>query len=240
MKLQFTLILILLVPVAGFTQMNSSWDIIAGLDYSHSFLFANKSSGLRRNIKVLNDVRQGKINWRLGGNYNMRIGSNAFFKTGLRFASVGYVYANDNLTWGSEHNGMGGHTPDPNLPHSARFSYDYWFIEIPVAFRFERANNKFSTFIEIGLSPSAYLITKVSTKLDNEEKIEYRHGEQFHQINLIHLVSTFAFGANYNYSEKVQLFAQPTLRFHLTPIIDSPIKAFLYNTGLEMGVRFKN
>ncbi|MBK7426572.1 MAG: hypothetical protein IPI60_05850 [Saprospiraceae bacterium] len=239
MKLQFTLILILLVPVAGFTQMNSSWDIIAGVDYSNSILFAQRNTGLRNVAGVMNDSQQGKLNWRLGGNYNMRVGSNAFFKTGIRLASVGYVYANDNLTWGSEHNGMGGHSPDPDLPHSARFSFDYWFIEIPVAFRFERGNDKFSTYFEAGVSPSIYILSRQIIKIDNDKTIRFSQGNQFHQFNIIHLVGTFAWGINYNISERVQLFAQPTLRFHLTPIADSPIEEYLYNVGLEMGTRWK-
>jgi hypothetical protein len=236
---QITTFLILLLPFTGFPQMNSSWDIIAGVDYSNSILFAQRNTGLRNVAGVMNDNQQGKLNWRLGGNYNMKIGSNAFFKTGIRLASVGHKQGKDDLRWGSEWDGMGGFIFDPNLPHSYRNSHDYLFVEIPVAFRFERGNDKFSTFFEAGVSPSIYILSRQITKIDNDKTIRFSHGNQFHQFNIIHLVGTFAWGVNYNISESVQLFAQPTLRFHLTPISYSPIEEYLYNIGLEMGVRWK-
>lgn len=229
MKLQFTVILVFLIQVAGFTQMNSSWDIIAGVDYSYRYLSATES-GPQSVVKVRNEIESGKLNWRLGFNFNKRITVNTFFKTGLRLASVGYVYKKEDLTWGPN---------EPEPINTVRISDDFWFIEIPLVVRFENAKNKFSPFLEIGISPSVYLSTLVSTKYDSEKTIGFRRGVQFHEINNFHLVSTFAFGANYNYSEKVQFFAQPTLRFHLTRLVKAPVNAYLYNAGLEMGVRWR-
>ena len=218
--------------------MNSSWDIIAGVDYSNRFLYASSDSGLRDRLPDLNEFNQGKINWRLGGNYNKRLSENTYLKTGLRLASVGYVYKTGDIQWGSEHNGNGGYEPDPDL-ESIRFSYDYWFMELPIAIRFEKNNNKLSPFLEVGISPSIYLASLLTKKLDTPKETVLKRENDSAPINNFQLVSTFAFGANYNYTEKLQLFAQPTFRFHLTQLFRTPIKTHLYSAGLEMGVRWR-
>jgi hypothetical protein len=239
MKHWFRLILLACISSTGFAQMNSSWDIIAGVDYSNRFLYASHSSGLQGRLPDLNKYYQGKINWRLGANYNKKISGNTYFKSGMRLASVGYVYKTDDVQWGTEHNGMGGYEPDPDL-ESVRFSYDYWFIELPIAIRFFKPNGKFSPFLEVGISPSLYLASLLTKKIDTPKEIVFRRENELVRINNLQLVGTFAFGANYNYSDKLQFFAQPTFRLHLTQLFRTPLKTYLYSAGLEMGFRWRH
>ena len=82
----------------------------------------------------------GKLNWRIGFNYNRRLTSRIFLRTGLRLASVGYKgEKNTDLRWPSEHDGNGGWVADPTLPRElANLIYDYWFVEMPIVGRFEK------------------------------------------------------------------------------------------------------
>lgn len=227
MKLCFTVLMLMCINATVFAQKNTSWDIIAGVDYSYRYLTAS-GSGPQSVVEVRNKIESGKLNWRLGFNYNKRLVNNTYLKTGLRLASVGYVYKLNDLSWGPN---------EPEPIKTVRVSDDHWFIEIPLVLRFEKSEKKFTSYWEIGLSPSVYLSTLVSRKYDNDKTILFIKGAQFHKFNTFHLVSTFAYGFNYNYSERIQYFAQPTLRLHVTQLVKAPLRAYLYNAGLEMGVR---
>ena len=122
------------------------------------------------------------------------------------------------------------------LPHSLQLSRDYWFIEIPVAARFEFSNKKFSPFIELGVSPSVYLTTRTKTVTDIGTDVTYQKGGTA-DYNNMHLVGFTSFGVNYSLNDKFQLFGQGIYRYHFTKLVDAPISEHLYNYGLEVGVR---
>lgn len=231
MKLHFTALLLFLLTVAGNSQMNSSWDIIAGVDYSYRYLTAGKNDSYQNFVDSRNNSERGKFNWRIGFNYNRRLVNNTFFKTGLRIASVGHTVIVDSLTTG---------VPDPAIPENSRIHYDNWYVEIPVVIRFEKeSNGKFSTFWELGLSPYIYLSTLEYRKFGSEKTLKFNKGGFSGQNYLFQLVGSVAFGVNYDYSENLQLFTQPCLRFHLTKLSQRLAREHLYNAGLELGVRWK-
>ena len=238
MKTRTFAVLILLIPVFGFSQINSSIDFIAGADYSYRHLNTSSEDAIIVGIMDSRNEREtAKLNWRVGFNYNKRLTSKLFVKAGLRWASLGYSkQKRTGLTWGSEFDGMGGYTPDPNLPHEIQLIHDYWFIELPIAGRFEFSAKKFTPFVEAGIAPSLYLTTRTRQKTDIGNSVEYNNGEA-HNFNTLHLVSIISFGANYALNNNFQLFGQPTFRYHFTKLADAPIGEYLFNIGIELGIR---
>ena len=180
------------------------------------------------------------MNWRLGFNYNRRLSSRIFLKTGARLASVGYKgEKKTGLRWGTEHDGNGGWAgPDPSLPHEIQLIDDYWFIEVPIAGRFEFGGKRLRPFIEAGGAPSVYLATRTKTVTDIGTDASFESGKAL-GFNQWHLVGYLSFGANYDIGERLQLFGQPVFRRHFTKLADAPIAEHLYNFGMELGVRRK-
>ena len=233
-----TLILLLSLPVLAFGQYNSSIGLIAGIEYSYRNLSAGSGNAVASLIAARRDDEEtGKLNWRAGFNYNRRLSSRLFLKTGVRLASVGYEKENKSLQWPSEHNGAGGWAgPDPNLPRELRQTRDYWFLELPVAGRYELGGKKLTPFIEAGLSPTVYLTTRTKTVTDISTEVAFQSGEVYN-FNTWHLVGQLSFGFNCDIGERLQLFGQPTVRYHLTKLADAPVGEYLYNFGIEAGVR---
>ncbi len=235
MKLSFCIFLFLWVQTLGFCQFNTTLDVLVGPEYSYRFLTGPKNSLL---ISSRNEGDSGRLNWRFGFNFNQRLNQKLVLKTGLRLAFIGYKGENKTgLKWGSEHDGMGGWTPDPTLPHEIQGNYNHWFIEVPIVGRYEFENEKFTPFIEVGLSPYYYLTTKRHIITDIYESTSFERND-FKDFKKIHLVASISCGVNYNLNETTQLFGQPIFRYHLTRLVGgSTLGEYLFNAGVEVGVR---
>ena len=115
--------------------------------------------------------------------------------------------------------------------------FNYKFLEIPLVARWEFNGNKLKPFIEFGISPTFYLNTKVIQETDiDRKKIDTANNAE--GIALFHLVGLVSCGVNYVLTENIQLFGQPIFRSHLSPLVHNVrVKEYLYNTGLEIGIR---
>ena len=218
-------------------QLKSSFDIILGVDHSSRTLSASDENPDDQSIIEVRKIEKAQFNYRFGLNYNHRVDNHIFLKTGIRLARVGYIVKeDDNLRWPSEHDGMGGWKPDPNLPHKIKFVEDHFFIEIPIAGRYEFNQQKLTPFIEAGIMPHMYLGTRVVQQLGSEKKVEHRD-EKDHNINTLNIAGNVSAGLNHNLSQNLQIFGQTIFRYHFTNTYDSPIREHLYNVGLEVGMR---
>ena len=240
MKTTHIFLLLVFTPFISFGQINQSIDIIGGLDYSYRNLTSSSDESLTSQlIESLSEDESGILSWRFGANYNKKITNKLFLKTGLRLASVGYKGLNNtDLRWGSQHDGMGGFDPSlpSNEPSEVQFTYNFWFIDIPIAVRYEVNQKKFSPFFELGVSPSIYITTRTrqETNLDTSTSSFDETRTSFNRLNLVGFASV---GFNYNLCEKLQIFAQPIFRYHLTSSREGDYGEHLFTAGLELGVR---
>lgn len=237
MKTQLIQLLFILIPTITFSQMNSSFDFIFGIENSYRSLKTSSEDPFIQGLIESRDGRESNImNWRIGFNYNKRLTTKLFLKTGIRLASVGYEdEKKTDLRWPSEI-GPNGYVFDPSLPHEIQLTHNYWFLEIPLALRFEFTNKKFSPFIESGISPSVYLTTRTTSVTDIGTDVTYQKNGTS-DFTSMHLVGMVSIGTNFTVNEKFQLFGQATYRYHLTKLADAPIEEHLYNYGIEIGVR---
>lgn len=221
------------------TQANSSIDFMVGIEYAYRHLKTSSTDNIIVGILENRDLKEsGKFNWRMGVNYNRKLISKLFLKTGLRLASIGYKgEKRTGIRWPSENNG-GIWVLDPSLPHEIQVVDNYWFLEIPVAARIEFSEKKWNPFFELGLAPSVYLTTKTKTITDIDTSINFLKNNHpgFNKVQLAGFVSM---GLNYTLNEKLQLFGQPIIRYHLTKLVNAPIKENLFNYGMEIGIRKK-
>jgi len=237
MRLKYLTIL-MLFPFLGISQINSSIDLISGVEYSYRVLYPSGGGSFGKMFIEVRKGEQSKFNYRYGLNYNRRLSDKFHLRTGIRFLQGGYKSKKiTDLRWGSENSG-GAWVQDPNLPHEIQFIYNFLFLELPIVARWERKGEKFNLFLETGLAPTLYLTTKTRqiTDLDAGE-FETMFNESLSQLQVVGLVSV---GANYNLNKSIQLFAQPILRGHLTQqVYNVGIKEHLINMGIEFGLRRK-
>lgn len=234
----YLLTLVLISPILLFAQTSSTIDIIGGIDYSFRILHYSGNDLTSQAALNTREGEKGKINFRIGANYNLKLTERFWLKTGMRLASIGYKgRKKEGLRWGSEYDPVTGTwTPDPSLPHEIQFIYNFWFIELPINGRLEFGTGKWIPFVEAGISPNVYLRTKTKQITEFGKSVNF---DRTTGINTLNLSTNISFGLNYLMNEKMILFFQPTFRYHLSSLSDSPIKEHLYNFGLESGLRFR-
>lgn len=204
-------------------QTRSSIGILGSFDYTYRFI----------DTKIYSK-ESGKLNYRLGIDYDGKISNKCWIEAGVRYASVGYKIDEKNIKWGSEYDTTTGMwIPNPDLPHKLTSYYDYLFIEIPVSLRYQLSKSKWNPYFIIGISPDIYIATKVKnvTELyttNNTEKTFY-----FKKLNFSAIVG---FGFDYAITQYYVVFAQPSLRYYFTNIQDQPNGEYLYSFGIELGV----
>lgn len=229
------LLSLILFPFLATAQSNVSLDFVVGADYTFRTLYASDNYEF---ILKVREAEVGKLNGRTGFNFSKRITNRLFLKTGVRLASVGYyIKKQDDVRWESEYS-TGEWVPDPNLPHKLSLIKDYWFVEFPLMARLEFNQRKWAPFLEGGVSPSLYVTTRTIIESDFDKNSDFEHAA-VKGFNRLQWVGVLSFGMNYNATSRIQLFAQPVLRYHLSNLVKAPVKEHLYTAGLEMGARLK-
>lgn len=238
MKANSLIILLMSIPFVGLAQMKHSVDLIGGVDYSYRHLSTSSEDATVIGIfDNRNNKESGKSNWRIGANYNLGLTEKIFLRTGLRLSSVGYKgEKRTDLRWPDETNVFGEWVPDPNLPREVQIIYDYWFIDIPIVGRFEISEQSLSPFVELGMSPSIYVTRRTQSITDLGTDTNFQKGN-VHNFNRLHLVGFASAGLNYSITDTYQLFGQAAFRYHLTKMVDAPISEYLFNYGIEFGIR---
>ena len=232
----YLLFAFLFISCVGYSQKDMSIDIIGSFDYA-GYTNNNLTFTTVNGEIDLNTGQSGIYTYRIGANFNFRIFEKIMFKTGFRYANLGDKFFRDNLRWPSEI-GSNGFEPDPSLPRYINFITKHRYIELPLIVRYEMNTKKLNPFIELGLAPHLYVNTKYVSKTNLGNDSETRDfSEMAMGFNKLQLAAVVSFGANFNVNEAIQIFAQPTLRYHINRMTDNPNSYRFYSVGIEFGMR---
>lgn len=210
---------------------------MSGIDLGYGYLASKDSNPIGSTfLNIRNKRERSNLNSRIGFNFNQKLSENYFLKTGIRIARLGYSIKvpTEDLRWPSQIN-------NPNDPGEdigdAKFYYNYLFIEVPVTIRFEGKKKRFTPYIEAGFSPMWLLQYSSVTVKDSVTNVSFCQPYNA-DFNNFQVAAILSFGFNYQYNETIQLFGQPTLRYHFTKLVEAPVSEFLYSAGLEFGFRW--
>ena len=194
----------------AFSQINTSIDIIGSYDIINEFTYK---------FDLTDGPTTSRQNYRFGANFNFRVFDQGFIKTGIRYVKqVHNVFENQFI--------------------------DEYYIEVPLLFRYEFSKRKFSLYAEVGISPHFILKSKYVQQISLDHTTTDYEGQSINGINFpylkdrrVHLGYIIGIGFNYLFSQKMQLFFQPTYRYY--PLIGDPsvIINGTKNFGVEFGVR---
>ncbi len=233
MRLFFSLILLGFCFVTS--AQRSSMDLAGGMHYSYRTLAGEDNHGL---INGRNGREHGKLSAYLGLHYTRQLTPRVRLRTGLRFSALGYRMEANNLRWGSQHDGNGGFDPTlpGDLPGDISVQTDVIFLELPLLLQHTFDTGPWTPYVEAGLLPGAYLMTRSRSEDDSRKAVTY-FDETASSVNRLHPGATLAFGTDYALSDRFDLFVEYAVRYQLTPLADAPIRERLYAGGLAVGLR---
>lgn len=224
MKKKYILVVLILLPIIGFSQFDYSFDVVVSTDRNQ----------IGDPIIIPNFETLPRYNFRIGGNFNFKVFDNTFIKTGARFTELGYKTLISGLRWPSEL-GPNGYEPDPTLPKYYETITDSRNIETPILVRYEIGKKKFSFFAETGVS-LLFGINTTQTRTSNidSQTLVVPADDQEGRFTVSIVASA---GLNYNLNQKYQLFMQPTIRVIPTKSTMLLEVRSIRSIGIEFGIR---
>lgn len=177
-----------------------------------------------------------KPNYRTGLNVNVQLNKKLWIKSGFRFASVGYKSKTQyDLVYPDEYDPVTGEPIfQPSLPREVRYTYNYWFLELPVMARYIFSPKKFVPYAELGFSGIYYLTTRTRYTTETEDLV-YRLESPVNSVYMV--TANLGIGINVYVGPRSQMFIQPNFRYHLSSTAQAPLKEHLFNVGTEVGYR---
>lgn len=253
MKSFYILTLACLLPLFVSAQKKQSLDIVVGVTSSYRTLQPpTADTDAEEWIDFRNEEESARQQFRFGVNYNRQLSQKIWIRTGLNYSRVGYegnVYTfflpptSGNQGWGDilQGNNYGdifsifSNTPQFDITKSTHV-YDHSFLEIPISIRFETSTERFTPFLEVGVSSAFHLLTK-RTYTNLQGLIVETNLDETSHLNTFHILGTAALGINYSLTDKWSLFSQLSFRHHFTPTHKEGTIEHLHNLGLEFGAR---
>lgn len=159
-------------------------------------------------------------------------------QTGLSYSNRGYQSAKTELRFPSGIDPYYGfvYEPDSSGPSEVRFLDDFHYLGLPILLNFRTGPSKWQFFSSAGIIPE-FLLKSSSRAIfyyndGSKEKESNPSTQWYERINIVGSVSV---GLEYHLSKDASLRIAPMLRFGLLPLSKTPIRAYLYNAGLQFG-----
>lgn len=190
--------------------------------------------------KLVND--DGAISYNFGVGYNFLTEKEWNWTIGLRFADFATKYSNNNLRWGTQHNGQGG--SDPTLPSGEgitgiTFKNHYYFLEMPIGIKYRLLNKKIKLFVEPTVNPTIFLTHRndIAKKYEeNPDELEIS-SDGYSSIRKFNFFGEIGMGVEAPLGERLALLIRPSARVQLfSAAKDSVSKSKFYSMGVKLGV----
>src|SRR5688572_885079 len=198
-------------------------------DYSFRTLKNNDgSSSSDFVIKARNSIETGKPGFTTGISTKVNGSKRVSGETGLYYSTMGYKIGELTLDY---------QQPDPGLPTKMRSAVNFHYISIPVKLNFTAGNGRPRFIAGAGLAANFLLKESEKFTLTYADGSERNKKESStHDYKKFNISSLTSIGFEYKLKEKIFLRAEPTLRYGLLKIIDTPVTEHLWSIGLNMGV----
>ncbi|MFM1875610.1 MAG: outer membrane protein beta-barrel domain [Bacteroidota bacterium] len=191
-----------------------------------------------------NERETAKLGMTAGISFGYRFTKSIGIETGISYSNKGYQTKKDELTFGQMIDPRYGFTYSTSnggaTPTHVRFIYNHHYIGIPVKVNFWVGGDKWKFVSSIGVV-TEFLVKSTNTAVlfmsdDSKERNTQESNDDYKLINLSPTVSA---GVEYALNPTMSLRVEPTFRFGVLQIIDTPVTAYLYSTGLQFGYYFK-
>ena len=168
---------------------------------------------------------------------------NLWWVGGVQLSTFGDKQENNELRWGSQHDGEGGY--DPTIESGSnisgvKFEHTQLFLEMPLGVRYVFLDKNVKLFFQPSLAPSLYLTTRhrqTYTYKDGEKEKSTRT-EHF-DFRTINLNMGLGFGLQIPVSEKTNILIEPQGGIQLLSTAKNGLTdSRLYSFGLRAELQF--
>lgn len=158
-------------------------------------------------------------------NFNKNIGLEA----GIQYSNRGYQSNFLDIINGQS---------EPHMPNKMKFIYNYYYLDIPLKINYSVGKKKVRFFASLGFSTNILMTANESDLFiysDHALKKTFTSNYDYSKLNLTPIGSV---GIDYKINNRMNLRVEPTFRYGVFKIIDTPITGYLYSGGLNVSYFF--
>ncbi|HRI01471.1 MAG TPA: porin family protein [Saprospiraceae bacterium] len=171
-----------------------------------------------------------KLGYSAGLNVCFRLKKSVDFETGIQYSNKGYQSKfKDAIT---QH-------PDPTNPTKEKMIYNYHYLDVPLRAIFTFGKQKIRFLTSVGLSTNFFIQETITSVAVYSARTEKKTSSTKFDYNKINISPMLSIGIDLTLNRLMNLRIEPTFRYGLLNIINAPVSAFLYSSGLNMSYNFK-
>jgi len=182
-------------------------------------------------INYRNENETVKMGYTVGLHLGYNFNEQFCFQTGIQYANRGFSTKKIDIA---------GSLIDPVVPESFKYNYNYHYLEIPTKVNFSFGTNRMRLTSSAGVS-TAFLIKQSRTYIANFKDSTTRQDiTSIDTYNRFNLFATISAGLEMHISPIMRIKVEPTFRYGLLKITDTPVSGHWYSGGLNVSylVRF--
>lgn len=232
---------LLLVSFAAFGQENKSENTTGkmkgfqiGINFSPDVCYRtlyNKSKDISgaEILKERNENELPKFGFTTGVNVSYTIKKYVGIEAGIQYSNKGYQDKILELIFPQ---------PAPDLPLKSKRIDDFHYLDIPIKANFFIGNKKVRFISSVGITTNILLKATYTSIYYYTNRIERQKHVSIHEFEKVNLSPTVSVGIDYKINNKMSLRIEPTFRYGVLQIINTPLTAYLYSGGINIGYYF--
>jgi len=210
-------------------------------DYCYRSLQNNNGSSTSSNIIDLRNKNEGpKFGYTAGLNVCYNISKLLGIEAGLQYSNKGFMNSlkNSELNFGdpiAPRNGIVYPNGGITILIPSKFIYNYIYLDIPVRAIFSFGRRRIQFLASAGLTTNILLKATQTNIFENVNGSNKREtNDQIYNFKSLNISPLISAGIDYRISNKINLRIEPTIRYGILKIIDTPVTAHLWNAGLNI------
>ena len=220
-----------------------SFAINISSDYSYRTLKNDDGSAISSIIiDSRNKYEEPKFGYTAGLNIHYALFKHLSFEAGLQYSNKGYGIKKMELTYGDMIDPRFGFvypTNSAEMVTHVKSIYTNAYLDVPVRAIFTFGNKRIHFISSIGVTTNILLESKHTNIKEYENGDKKRETYTDHNdFNKINITPTASLVINYMVSDKINISAEPTFRYGLLKITDTPVTYYLWNCGLNISIYY--
>jgi hypothetical protein len=210
-------------------------------DYCYRALQNNDGSTTSSKIiELRNKNEEAKFGYTAGLNICYNISKYFGIEVGLQYSSKGYANSNgySNLVFADQiapRNGIVYPSNAVIILTPSKLIYHHNYLDIPMRAILSFGHKRFQFITSLGVTTNILLTATQTNITENANGSKQRNtNDQVFSFKVLNISPLISAGIGYRLNNKINIRIEPTLRYGILQIIDTPVTAYLWTTGLNM------
>lgn len=176
-------------------------------------------------VNEYNKIETIKISYSAGLNVCFNIKKFVSLETGIQYSNKGFQTKFIDLGIGPQ---------DPSLPEKLKMIYSYHYIDIPVKVNFTIGKKKVRFFTSVGVTTNIFIKETQIGVLVYSDRTDRKTSSTNTDYNNVNISPTISVGIDYKMNNRMNLRVEPTFRYGVLKLTDTPTTDYLYSGGLNI------